>query len=145
MLTATTNLVLSGQGVPPYSARGLRQSLDPIDQVKGSANLRRTVNGTLIDLTPPQMRKYKSTISGNDQQAPAFDSLWPGAILTVDTVVTLAYLTANNVPGRLVAGSYVDGAYTFYQLQLTCMVMDWNVETDEWGAINSWQLHLEEV
>ena len=144
-VTQTTLLTLSGDGVPPYSARGLRQSLTLIDHAKGTSNLRRTVNGTLIDLTPKQMRKFKTTISGSDQQAPAFNALYPGMPITVSTVVELAYLTANSVPDRLVAGSFVDGAYTFYRLQLSCLVMDWEVDKAEWDASTSWKLDLEEV
>ena len=47
-------LTLSGVGVPPYSARGLTQSLEPID---GAAQLRRTVNGALADLSYEPFRK----------------------------------------------------------------------------------------
>ena len=140
MTTQTTLLTLSGQGVPPYSARGLRQSLEPI-----ASDLRRTVNGTLIDLTPTQFRKFKTTISGNDQQPPAFAALWNGMPVTVMTIVLLGYLTANGVPDRLVVGSFVDGDYTFYQMQLSCLVRNWHTETAEWEAGASWQLELEEV
>ena len=55
-----TLLVISGNGVPTFASRGATQTLDPI---AASSVLRRTVNGGLIDLSPPQMRKYKSTIS----------------------------------------------------------------------------------
>jgi hypothetical protein len=54
-----TLLVLSGIGVPPYSARGLSETLTPID---ASANLRRTVNGVLVDLSLAEMRKYHLSI-----------------------------------------------------------------------------------
>ena len=43
----TTELVISGIDIAPYSARGLTQTLEPIRQ---SQQLRRTVNGVLIDI-----------------------------------------------------------------------------------------------
>jgi hypothetical protein len=55
-----TLLVLDGQGLPPYAARGITQTLDPINQ---AANLRRTVNGDLKDISFSSFRKYKSTLS----------------------------------------------------------------------------------
>jgi hypothetical protein len=73
-MTDDTLLVLSGIGVPDYSARGLRHTLEPIE---ASASLRRTVNGALVDLSFAQFRKYKSTISCQDQEPPAVDGVWP--------------------------------------------------------------------
>jgi hypothetical protein len=141
-MSITTLLVLTGDGVPPYSARGLRQTLEPIAR---SSALERTVNGELIDMAPPQMRKFKSTITCSDQQAPAFNGVWPGDLITVDTVVDLGYLTAQSVPAHLVAGSFVDGAYTFYRLRLSCRVAAWSADRDEFGAVSSWKLDVEEI
>ena len=61
-------LTLSGIGVPPYSARGASQTLEPI---QASQQLRRTINGELIDISRAEFRKYRSTISCVDQQPPA--------------------------------------------------------------------------
>ena len=61
-------LTLSGIGVPPYSARGASQTLEPI---ASSQQLRRTINGELIDISRAEFRKYRSTISCVDQQPPA--------------------------------------------------------------------------
>jgi len=144
MPDATTLLSLSGEGVPPYSARGLTQTLEPIP---AAANARRTVNGELIDTSVEELRKYQSTIQCNDQQAPAFDGIWPGQILTVDCVSELAYKTSGGSPSRTVVegSSRVDGDYTFYRPQLTMMVVNWTASKDEWGAQVGWTLALEEV
>ena len=63
--------------MPPYSARGLTQTLEPIE---ASVQLRRTVNGALADLSYEPFRKYKSTISCQDQEPPAVDGrvAWAG-------------------------------------------------------------------
>jgi len=141
---ADTLLVISGPGITDWSARGLTQTLDPID---ASGNLARTVNGALLDLSATQMRKYKSTISCTDQEMPAFDGVWPGMVLTVDCVPELGYLTAGGSPGRTVVSgsSRVSGVWTYYRAQLTMRVVTYTVSRDEWGAATSWQLDLEEI
>lgn len=142
-----TLLVISGPGVPPWSARGLRQTLEPIDAIKGATVLRRTVNGTLIDLSPPQMRKYKSVVSCTDQRPPAFDGLWPGMQVTVDCVYELGYLTEGGTPGRPVVdgSSYVEGDFTYYRPRLTMRIADLKPDVAEYDASVSWQIDLEEV
>lgn len=139
-----TLLGLSGEGVAPYSARGITQTLDPIGQ---AANNRRTVNGALKDISFSSFRKYKSTISCGDQLPPAVNGVWPGRTLTVDCVSELSYKTAGGSPERpVVAGSSrVDGEYTYYRPQLTMIVMDYSVQTDEYQAVVSWSMSLEEV
>lgn len=138
-----TLLVISGNGVPTFASRGLTQTLDPI---AASSVLSRTVNGSLIDLSPPQMRKYKSTISCTDINGPAFDGVWPGDVVTVDCVAELAYLTISGAPARpVVTGSErLVGDYTYYRPQLVMRIVNYTTSTDEYGAAVAWQLDLEE-
>lgn len=133
-------------GVTPYSARGLKGKLSLIQGIGGN-NLRRTINGTLLDLNPAQMRKYVLEISGGDQAPPALDGLWPGMQVDVDSNVELAFLTAGGSAGRtMVPGSErFEGAYTYYCPRLTMLVVDLGVERDEWAAAVSWSLTLEEL
>ena len=137
-------LILSGIGVPPYSARGASQTLEPI---ASSQQLRRTINGELIDISRAAFRKYRSTISCVDQQPPAIDGVWPGRVLTVGCISELSYLTAGGAPARpLVSGSSrTEGDYTFYRPSLTMRVVAFSQDTDEYGAVVSWSLQLEEV
>ena len=137
-------LTLSGIGVPPYSARGASQTLEPI---QASQQLRRTINGELIDISRAEFRKYRSTISCVDQQPPAIDGVWPGRVLTVGCISELSYLTAGGAPARpLVSGSSrTEGDYTFYRPSLTMRVVAFSQDTDEYGAVVSWSLQLEEV
>jgi len=137
-----TQLILTGMGVPPYSARGLTQSLDPIG---AAANLRRTINGALIDVSSAQFRKYRSTISGNDQQPPAIDAIWPGLQLTVSCIAELGFLTGGTAGRTAVAGSTrTEGSFTFYRPQLLMLVTNFTVTKDEYGALQSWSLECEE-
>lgn len=140
-----TLLVLSGIGIAPYSARGVRQTLVAID---ASANVRRTVNGGLVSLGQTQFHKYESKISCDDMNSPAADGIFPGAVIAVDCVVELAYLTSGGAPQRtVVTGSErIVGAYTFYRPRLTMMLTaPIEIEEDEWGAAVSWSMSLQEI
>lgn len=140
----TTLLRLSGPGVSPYSARGLNQTLEPI---AAAENNWRTINGGYIDVSAPQFRKYHSVITCSDQNAPAFDGVWPGQLLTVDCAATLSYKTEGGSPAREVVpdSSYVEGDYTIYRPRLQMRVKSYNTQEDEWGATISWTLDLEEI
>lgn len=140
----TTLLTLSGMDVTPYSARGLSQSLTPIE---AASNLRRNWNGTLINLSLSAFRKYRSTITGEDQQPPAVDGVWQGTIVTVGCISELSYKTLGGTPARpVVAGSSrVDGDFTFYRPELTMMVLAFDIDTDEYEAVVGWSMELEEV
>lgn len=136
-----TVLVLSGVGVPPYSARGLTQTLVPIDQ---SINLARTINGELLDISASQFRKYRSTISGNDQDPPAVDGIWPGMQVTVDCIAELSYPEGGTAQRTIVSSRTADG-FVFYRPRLIMRITSFNVQRDEWGAAVDWSMDLEEV
>jgi len=142
MANENTVLTLSGIGVPLYSARGLQQSLEPID---ASANLRRTINGTLIDLSAPQMRKYRSQITGSDQRPPACDGLWPGREVTVDCIAELCHAEYGTPARPMVPDSdYEEAGFVFYRPRLVMLVTGFNVQRDEWQANVQWTMTLEE-
>lgn len=139
-----TLLSFSGIGVPPYSARGLNQTLEPIDI---AASMRRTVNGVLKDISFDGFHKYKTTIACTDQRVPAVDGVWPGKQIVVDCVQELCYLTAGGAPSRpVVSGSSrTEGDYTYYRPQLTMLVATFSTSKDEYGADVGWTMTLEEV
>lgn len=139
-----TELVLSVGGVPLYSARGLSQTLEPIE---GSQQYRRTINGALIDISSDKFRKYTSKISCTDVETPALDGIFPGQILQVDCVCELVYKTATESPSRtVVAGSLrVVGDYTIYRPRLLMMVTSFEQEISEYERAVDWTLELEEV
>ncbi len=78
-----TLLTIAAIGIPPYSARGLKQTLGHIGQASQN---KRTVNGSLKDIAFDGFKKYKSTITGSDQMSPAFAGVWPGMQVTVDCI-----------------------------------------------------------
>ena len=138
-----TLLVLSGIGIPTYSARGLTQTLQPIE---AAGSQRRTVNGTLVDLSLSQFRKYRSTIRCSDMEAPALDGIWPGHVVTVDCVVELSHPNSAFEDRTPVAGSVrIEGSFTFYRPRLVMQVIGHSIEKNEWGAVTGWTLELEEV
>jgi hypothetical protein len=138
-----TVLVLSVMGVPLYSARGLSQTLEPID---ASKNMRRSINGILTDVAHEQFRKYKSKITCTDARVPAADGIWPGMTLVVDCVAYLSY-QAGGTPQRTVVdgSSFDEGDFTFYRPQLTMLVTSNTAQVDEWAGTVPWEIDLEEV
>ena len=134
-------------GVPPYSARGLKGTLTPIDLARGSDKLARTVNGTLIDLSAPQMRKYQLEANGDDQDPPALDDLWVGMLVLIYCHVEIGRHTASGAPAHdAVPGSirYQDD-WTFYRPSMQMRIVEFSIERAEWEAKVSWSLVLEEV
>lgn len=138
-----TLLSLVGMGVPPYSARGLTQSLAPISS---AAHLERTINGELLDLGYAPFQKYASTISGSDQRPPACDGVWPGKIIIVDCIAELAVYGTPPFGRDPVDYDSIrfENGYSYYRPRLTMMVMNWSMDADEWAAGVSWSLNLEE-
>lgn len=139
-----TLLVLSLHGVPLYSARDLEQSLEPI---KAASVTRRTINGTLVDLSLASFHKYESKISCKDVEAPALDGVFPGMALTVDCVSELVYRTTGGSPARpVVEGSTrTVGQYTIYRPRLNMMVIGVQQRLSEYDHDIKWELDLEEV
>lgn len=138
-----TWLVLSTMGVPLYSARGLTQTLEPID---ASKDIRRSINGILTDVSHNQFRKYKSKITCTDQRSLAFDGIWPGQTVDVDCVAYLSYPTTGSAQRPVIAGSsFTEGSFTYYRPRLTMMVMANSAHTAEWDASVPWELDLEEI
>ena len=146
-MAGETELVISGDGMPPTSARGITESL--------------AINN-------PQFDKYTLTISCADMNAPAFDALRPGvwrrtvngglvdlsgngSIVTVDCVSELAYKTTGGSPAPspqrtpVTGSSRTNGLFTFYRPQLVVGVISKSMETDEYGAVCSWQAEFEEI
>lgn len=138
-----TFLVLDDIGVPLYSARGITQTLKPIDAAK---QFDRTINFEMVDLSEAGSHLYASTISGKDVSPPSFDAVWPGRIVTVDCVCELSY-AIDGMPSRdVVPDSEIDEIYfTRYFPRLRMMVVDLSVGAEEWTAGKPWQLDLEEV
>lgn len=140
-----TLISLIGMGVAPYSARGITQTLSPID---GASNMRRTVNGQLRDISDPKFQKYQSTISASDQRPPSLDLVWPGKQLTVWCACELGIEgTLTTGFGRdVVTGSIRhESGWTYYRPILTMRVTSLSNSFDEWGASNDWSISLEEV
>ena len=134
------DLVIAGIGLPPASIRGVTQTLEPIT---AAAQLMRTVNGTLVDVSTAAFRKYASTIRCSDQEPPALDSVWPGALVTVDCVVELVHAEGAS-PARPVVSNRTEGGFVFYQPRLTMRVLTFDLDRDEWGAVVAWTMTLEE-
>ncbi|MBO4169556.1 hypothetical protein [Cereibacter azotoformans] len=69
---------------PPGSARQIRVELSQVYQ----GELRRTVNGRLVDLTRPSLRKWRLTLSADGVTLPDLSGAWQGVPVTVHPPVT---------------------------------------------------------
>jgi hypothetical protein len=140
----STLLKISGVGMSPYAARGLTQTLNSIEQAR---DLRRTINGELIDFSVEQFRKYASVISGGDQMPPGVAGIWPGREVQLECIAELYYLTAGGTAERPVAAGSVriEGPYTYYRPVLNMRILDFSQSFDEWNVQVSWSLTLEEI
>lgn len=137
-----TELVITGLA-SPYAVRGLTQTLDHLDE---AAQLRRTINGALKDISGAQFRKFKSTISCGDVRAPALQGAWPGTQVVVDCVAALSYPTGGTPSRTVVPGSaFTEEGFVFYRPRLVMRITNYSTSTDEYGAVTSWSLQLEEV
>lgn len=142
-LPVATVLVLSVNGVPLYSARGLTQTLQPIDAAHVT---RRTINGTLVDLSVDKFHKYSSKISCTDVEAPALNGIMPGMPITVDCAAELVYPTGGSPTRTVISGSArVVGAYTIYRPRLQMMVIGLSESLAEYAREVQWELDLEEI
>jgi hypothetical protein len=133
-------------GVNPFSARALKGTLSPVAAAKGDDKLRRTVNGALISIAAPQMRKYRLEVQGSDMAPPALDGLWVGRSVTVNSHVELGLRTGPPLAHAAVPGSVrYDGDFTYYCPQFTMLIVDLQADREEWAAVYNWSMILEEV
>lgn len=139
-----TTLIMNGIGIAPYSARGIQQTLEHIDE---ASHLERAVDGTIIDLGIPELQKFRVSISCTDQQAPALGGIWPGKAFTLYSIEELSYPTAD--PSRKERPSvpdsdYVIGDTTFYRPILEMIVYSWQTGIMEYGREINWKLEAQE-
>lgn len=139
-----TLLRISGAEVPPFSARGLTQTIEPIS---AAFKFERAVNGALVDLSIPSMKLYRSRISCNDLNSPAIDGLSKGTEVTIECINEFCFPTAApSLQERIaVSGSIrIEGNFTFYRPILNMICVGFNISTDEYGAAVSWSYEFEE-
>lgn len=142
--SASTILRLDVAALSPYASRGMTQSLEPIN---ATSDLRRTVNGELVNFGDPIFHKYTSTITGKDQRPPSIDGVWPGRALSVECAAELSFVTAEGSAQRTAVGgsTRVEDTLTFYRPILAMMVISFTQVFDEYNAEWQWTLVLEEV
>lgn len=146
MVVEVPELVISaGIDFPPYTQRGVIQSLAPI---AASSQLVRTINGALVDVSDSNFQKLASQVTCTDINVPVW--VFPGLTVTVDCVAELAGLAADFYEDLLRpvvpdTEPREEGDYVFYRPRLTMKIVSWSFNHDEWGRRISWTLNLEEV
>jgi hypothetical protein len=132
----------------PYGARGITQTFEVIEG--GGAGqgqwLRRDVNGVLRDTSDVRFRKYRSTISCRDGETPCLDGSWIGVQVQVSCIFYLSFPTGGTPQRPVVAASaFTQGSVTYYRPQLTMLIASIKNSAQEYAALNSWEIGLEEV
>lgn len=127
---------------PDGSALFVEADITPID---GATDLRRTVNGSLVNLSDPAFRKLAVTLSASDMTLPALGNLYPGDTLTVECPVVIR--ERGGVPARPAAGGVftIGNGWVEYRPVLECMLIANSLNETEGKASASWSLTLEEV
>jgi hypothetical protein len=139
---AWTLLTLTGVGVAPYATRGLTMSIAHLPQ---AAQLVRNVNGGFVDLSDPMFRLYRVTLSCTDQRAPPFGGLWPGQLVTLESPVELGQITLASDRTAVAGSTNTEEGVTYFRPQLSCIVMSFDQDSDEYASTHSWTLVLEEL
>lgn len=131
-------------GVPPFSIRDATQQLEPIPQ---ASVLRRDCNGVMVDLTPPQFKKYKTAIDCEDMTSPGIDGIAVGTEIIIDCAVELSFLTLGGTPSREVVEDSlrIEGDRTFYRPRIYATVTNHTVSRREFQASVNWHLEAEET
>lgn len=104
-------------------------TVEPIEQ---AGRLQRDVNGTLVDLSLQQFRKYRATVSCTDQEAPILTGVWSGKVVDVTFLPEMG----------INEGSTGD---TAGEIQLSMMVVSWTINRDEPECETQWEIELEEI
>lgn len=129
--------------LPPFSAVGVTQVLEPIDL---SGGIYRTVNGDMLDLTEPAFRKYRTSISCTYNRAPVLDKAWQGMIVQMDCACELCWVTGDTPERTMVPDTErTSGHFTFARPRLIVMITKISHAFNEWPADYAWSLEGEEV
>lgn len=144
--TDNTILRLEGIGIPPWSARGISENLEPIDE---SIDIVRSVNGEAINFGKDQFQKYKWAIGATDQSSPSCAGVWAGRIIQVDCITEHCYPTTAGLPAGVVivpGSDRTEGDFSFYRPRLQIMLKNGpGIATDEWPADIKWTMGGEQV
>lgn len=133
-------------GLPLFSSFNCEQTIDFIEAAK---NTDRDLNGTLIDLTRLELRKYTTTITAHDVMVPpGMDGIWPGMPVLINCIIDFVYLIGGT-PARPAAPGTTfltpDLLFYTYKPQLSCLIDSFNSTFDEWGARVGWTMKASEV
>jgi len=120
-----------------------------------SANIVRTWNGTAVNLTAPQFRLYRVTLScDEDLVPPALAHLWPGERFSLvpaeewsEPTTKPQQRAAHTGTTRIVDAHFVAGTSgrRLYRPVLDLVVTEpWRVSVNERTKLHSWQLVAEE-
>lgn len=140
--TAFTVGKIVGLGQPILATQETEEAIGFIEE---HGFLVRTGNGALEDWGATQFRKYRVTWSGRGQLPPAFNALWRGQQVTLETITPVGK-TGGSFGRTTVAGStFSSGGVDYARLSLTMRIADIASGFVEQRAELGWEIVMEEV
>ena len=166
-----TNLILGVAGLPPESARNCQQELSPIP----NCEFKKSINVDLLFLETHERKRYKSVITCKDINSPIIDGIWVGSQISVGCIQNLwqainpgeskvrlirpavegSVCAVNNlgdaIPFRLVDDEvefnkiHYEKIFLCFRPWLIMLVINFSLDTDEWGMSGGWKIVLEEI
>src|ERR1700719_611464 len=146
-LTLVNGTLLS---LTPLSARGLTEVRELISGPGGGSQgqtawLRRDVNGYLRDTSDIRFRKYRLTVSCRDGESPCLDDSWIGTEVSVSCASELSYPVGGSPARAVVSGSErTQGNVIYYRPALTMLIAAIRDSSQEYAALYSWDMTLDE-
>lgn len=149
----STLLVINGLPFSNFATRGVKETVEPLED---SSQFRRTVNKILryTGVGEPA-RKFKFSYSGEDLKGLPVNALYIGKPVIFHGITEFGEygnlpsnpdLWTDNirpmVPGSLRQG--IDG-FIYYRPIISGLITSFSTNEDEWGAVTSWSLEIEEV
>jgi hypothetical protein len=155
-----TNLILGFSGLPPKSARNCTQELSPIP----NGEFKKSINGELLFLETTERKRYRSVISCRDTNSPIISGIWVGSQILVGCIQNLWQVISPGELGiKLIRPAvdqsicvinslgdaikfkstkdevelhktYKERVFVGFRPWLTMKVIDFSLETDEWGT-----------
>lgn len=166
-----SSLILGVSGFPPESARNCVQELYPIP----NGEFKKSINGNLLFLESTERKRYKSVISCKDINSPIIDGIWIGSSISVGCIQNLwqsinigetkiklirppvsgsvAVVNNTGTPIKFnllddeinLETTHQEKIFVCFRPWLSMKVIDFSLETNEWGMSGGWKIILEEI
>ena len=168
----SVNFTESGKSI--YFPIGSARDIETVISLVNSGDLRRTLNGKLIDLTRDELKKYAVSLSSSGIDFPTLSGLFKGervevsppkhfsklstsspqsldrkahagSVSVTDTVTNGAVSHTVSQDGLSVSFSSSNPVLIRYQPILTCRITSLSMTHEEFSISSDWSMDMEEI